>query len=99
MEYTVHVSIQIVPISKLPLYPIIDKAIEVIQSSGVEYIVGPMETVMQGPYDKLMSVAKMAQQACLDAGADDVVVTMKVHARKHGDVSWHEKNLDRSKVR
>ena len=97
MRNQVHISIQIVPITNQPPYPIIDKAIEVIEKSGVKYVVGPMETVMQGPYDKLMDVAKQAQQACLDAGADEVVVTMKVHARKDGDVSWEEKNIDRAR--
>ncbi|MFZ6010494.1 MAG: thiamine-binding protein [Bacteroidota bacterium] len=95
MNHQIHFAIQIVPITKLPHYPIIDKAIEVIRQSGVKYQVGPMETVMQGPYDTLMDIAKKAQQACLDAGADEVVVTMKIHARKIGDVTWEEKNLDR----
>jgi uncharacterized protein (TIGR00106 family) len=94
----VHIAIQIVPIANLPLYPIIDKAINVIQASGVEYTVGPMETVMQGNYGRLMEIAKKAQQACFDAGADEVVVTMKVHARKNKDVTWHEKNIDRSNI-
>lgn len=98
MKHQVHIAIQIVPISNKPLYPIIDSAIEVIQKSGVAYTVGPMETVMQGSYDELMQVAKDAQAACLDAGADEVVVTMKVHARKNGDVTWHEKNLDRQNL-
>jgi uncharacterized protein YqgV (UPF0045/DUF77 family) len=91
MNYQVHVAIQIVPISKHHPYSIIDKAIEVIARSGVEYRVGAMETVMQGPYDKLMRVATEAQQACFDAGAEEVVVTMKVHAKRDGNVSWEEK--------
>jgi uncharacterized protein (TIGR00106 family) len=91
MKHQVHVAIQIVPVSKQHPYPLIDKAIEVIAASGVNYQVGAMETVMQGDYDELMQVAKQAQQACLDAGADEVVVTMKVHARKDGDVTWEEK--------
>jgi uncharacterized protein YqgV (UPF0045/DUF77 family) len=91
MKNIVHVAIQIVPVSKEHPYPLIDKAIEVIQRSGVDFRVGAMETVMQGPYDKLMQIAKEAQQACIDAGADEVVVTMKVHAKKNGDVSWEEK--------
>lgn len=95
MNKQVHVAIQIVPITTLPAYEVIDEAIRIIEASGVEYTVGAMETVMQGPYDKLMEVAKKAQQACLDAGADEVVVTMKVHARKLHDVTWEEKNLDR----
>ena len=91
MNNTVHVAIQIVPVSKQHPYPIIDKAIEIIDQSGVEYRVGAMETVMQGPYDQLMEIAKRAQQACLDAGADEVVVTMKVHAKRSSNVSWEEK--------
>lgn len=87
----VHVAIQIVPISKEHPYPIIDKAIEVIQHSGVDYRVGAMETVMQGEYDTLMNVVKNAQTACFDAGADELVVTLKVHAKRGSDVIWEEK--------
>jgi uncharacterized protein YqgV (UPF0045/DUF77 family) len=87
----VHIAIQIVPVSKGHPYPIIDKAIDIIKQSGVEYRVGAMETVMQGPYDKLMDVAMRAQQACLEAGADEIVVTMKVHAKREGDVHWEDK--------
>ena len=91
MNHQVHVAIQIVPISKEHPYPIIDKAIEVIKSSGVDYQVGAMETVMQGDYRQLMNIAEKAQDACLNGGADEVVVTLKVHAKKHADVSWKEK--------
>ncbi|MBL0744933.1 thiamine-binding protein [Chryseolinea lacunae] len=91
MNHQVHVAIQIVPISKEHPYPIIDKAIEAIDEAGVVYRVGAMETVMQGDYDALMTVVKKAQEACFAAGADELVVTLKVHARKNGDVTWEEK--------
>jgi uncharacterized protein (TIGR00106 family) len=91
MKHQVHVAIQIVPISGEKPYPIIDKAIAVIEKSGVDYRVGAMETVMQGNYKKLMDIAHAAQEACLEAGADEVVVTLKVHARRDGDVTWEEK--------
>ena len=91
MKNKIHLAIQIVPISKDHPYPIIDKAIEVIKNSGVDYRVGAMETVMQGNYDQLMKVAKEAQEVCLQAGADEIVVTMKVHAIKDGDVNWEDK--------
>ena len=91
MKNQVHIAIQIVPISKEQPYPIIDKAIEVIKKSGVDYRVGAMETVMQGDYKKLMAVVEAAQEACLDAGADEVVVTLKVHTRRDGNVTWEEK--------
>jgi uncharacterized protein YqgV (UPF0045/DUF77 family) len=91
MKNQVHVAIQIVPISKDHPYPIIDKAIEVIKNSGVDFRVGAMETVMQGEYTNLMDVVEQAQLACLKAGADEIVVTLKVHARRGMDVTWEEK--------
>ncbi len=91
MKNQVHVAIQIVPISKEHPYPIIDKAIEVIKNSGVDYRVGAMETVMQGDYDTLMKIAAAAQEACLQGGADEIVVTLKVHAKRNDDVTWEEK--------
>jgi len=89
----IHFAIQIVPISKTEdLYSIIDKAIDIIKQSGLRYEVGPMETVIQGDYDTVFAVAKKAQEVCLEAGAEEIVVTMKVHARKNSDVTWEEKN-------
>jgi uncharacterized protein (TIGR00106 family) len=91
MKHQVHVAIQIVPITNGDAYALVDKAIEVIAASGVEYRVGAMETVMQGEYNQLLAVAQKAQEACLEAGADEVVVTMKVHAKRDGDVTWEGK--------
>jgi len=91
MKHQVHLAIQIVPISKEHPYPIIDKAIDVIRKSGVDFRVGAMETVLQGDYDLLMKIVKEAQEVCLENGADEIVVTMKVHARKVAAVNWEEK--------
>lgn len=93
MKNQVHVAVQIVPISNLPLYPIIDKAIEVIHLSGISYRVGAMETVLQGEYDAIMETIRKAEQACLENGADEIVVTMKVHAKRNSAVTWEEKGL------
>jgi uncharacterized protein YqgV (UPF0045/DUF77 family) len=96
MNHQVHVSIQIVPKTNgVHPYKVIDKAIELIHQSGIKYQVGAMETVMQGDFDTLMKVAMQAQEVCFDEGAEEIVVTMKVHARKNGDVTWEEKKLDR----
>lgn len=93
MKNQVHVAVQIVPITKEKPYPIIDKAIEVIAKSGIAFRVGAMETVLQGDYDVIMKTIKEAQEVCLAAGADEIVVTMKVHARQKGDVTWEEKGI------
>lgn len=93
MKHQIHFAIQIVPISKTHHpYVLIDKAIDVIKESGLRYEVCPMETVIEGDYEVIMQVIKKAQEACLEAGADEIVVTIKVHARKDSGVTWEEKN-------
>ena len=95
-DQNIHLSIQIVPKKAgAEIYPIIDKAIEVIQSSGVKYMITPMETVMEGQFDQLNQIALKAQQAVLNAGAEEVLVFIKMHYRKDGDVSFEEKRIDR----
>lgn len=95
-EHKVSLGIQIVPRTKtLDTYQLVDQAIEVIQKSGIKHLVTPFETVMEGPYDELMLIATQAQKAVLDAGADECLVYYRIHYRKHGDVTFEEKNLDR----
>ena len=91
MQHTVHLAIQIVPISKGHPYPIIDKALEVLKESGADFRVGAMETVIQGKYDEVMKLVKRMQEVCFENGADEIVVTMKVHASKAGDIAWEQK--------
>ncbi len=73
----VNVGIQVLPLTG-DLYPIVDRAIEVIAASGVKYEVGPMETVMEGPLDRLLEVAKAAHLACFEAGAEKVITFIKI---------------------
>lgn len=91
-KHLINLGLQIVPKSKtIDTYAIVDKAIEVIQKSGVNYVVTPFETVMEGPQEQLMQIALEAQAAAFEAGAEDVLVYYRIHARKAGDVSMVEK--------
>ena len=96
VEHNIHFSLQIVPKAEgKNTYDLVDKAIEVIQSSGIKYMVTPMETVLEGKYSEIQKVLDEAQKACLDVGAEEVLVFTKMHYRKNGDVTFEEKNLDR----
>ncbi|HEC23647.1 MAG TPA: MTH1187 family thiamine-binding protein [Chloroflexi bacterium] len=88
-ERTVNVAVQVLPLVE-DLYPVVDRAIEVIAGSGVKYEVGPMETVMEGPLDKLLEVAKAAHLACFEAGAGRVVTIIKI-ADQVGGTTIEEK--------
>jgi uncharacterized protein (TIGR00106 family) len=92
MSKSINLGIQIVPKSKtLDSYALVDKAIEVIQNSGVKYEVTPFETVMEGPEDKLMAIARQAQEAVLEAGADEILVYYRMQIRNNADVTMAEK--------
>jgi uncharacterized protein (TIGR00106 family) len=73
----VNLSVQVLPLVEDP-FPVVDKAIDAIASSGVRYEVGPMETVLEGSLDDLLMVAKAAHIACFEAGAEKVVTIIKI---------------------
>lgn len=70
---------------------IIDKAIEVVKKSGVNYEVGPMETTMEGELDQLIKIVENAIDACMKAGALSVFTNMKIFYNPKGVMTIHEK--------
>ncbi len=91
-SHKINAALQIVPRSEdEDIYSIIDKAIEVIGASGLKYEVTPMETVIEGPYDQVFEVIKAAQAAAFSSGAFELLVNIKLHIRKDGDVTFEEK--------
>jgi len=91
MDKTVNIALQILPSSKtIHPYTLVDKAIEVIAASGLRYKVTPFETVMEGSYDEIMKVVKLAQEACYEAGADSLMTYVKIQTSKT-DVSIEDK--------
>lgn len=92
MNHTINLALQIIPQSdKQDVYSLVDKAIEVIQRSGLKYEVCPFETVMEGGYDQIMGVVREAQHACFEAGAEELLVNIKMQVRRDEDVSIEEK--------
>ncbi|MEM5948307.1 thiamine-binding protein [Spirochaetia bacterium 38H-sp] len=80
-----HLSLQIIPMTeKERLYPIVDKVIDYIKKSGVRYIVGPMETTMEGELDLLFDIAKEAHRICLEEGAWRVGAVIKTDVLPEG---------------
>lgn len=89
---TINLGFQVLPrvADGVNLYDIVDRAIEVVQASGVKYEVGALETVMEGEMDQLIDIVKRAQQACIDAGAKEIMTHMRIHYRPEG-VTMDEK--------
>lgn len=81
-------AIQVVPFTKAgPNNTLIDKAIDAIRKSGVKHQVGPCETVMEGTGDQLNKALEDAQQACFDAGADELMVNVKIERSRDRDMT------------
>lgn len=90
---TVNLAIQVLPLH-LPqeeAYKIIDAAIEVVNKSGLKYEVCPFETVIEGPYDKVMAVMNEMQDACYAAGAESLLVNLKLHRSNTKDLGIDDK--------
>lgn len=91
MDKTVNIALQVLPSSKsIHPYAIVDKAIEIIAASGLRYKVTPFETVMEGSYEEIMKVVKLAQEACYEAGADSLMTYIKIQSSRT-DVSIEDK--------
>ncbi len=80
-----NVSLQVLPnVSEKDLYPVVDKVIDLIRESGVKYVVGPMETTMEGELRLLLEIVEKAQEICLRNGATRIVSVVKIDYRAGG---------------
>lgn len=93
MNYNINLAIQVLPlgIPKDEAYRIIDTAIALVQQSGLKYQVCPFETVIEGPYDKVMQLVNDMQDACYSAGAKELLVNMKLHRSVEKDMAIEHK--------
>ncbi len=88
----VNVAIQVIPIVNPEMvFPIVDKAIEYIAASGIKYRVTPFETVLEGDLNKILEIIKGAQNACYEAGADELITNLKIHSSKSKDLFIEDK--------
>ena len=78
MSNPVNVDIQVLPSTGGDVYSIVDRAIEVIQASGLKYEVGPLGTTVEGDLDSCLEVAKAAHRACFVDGVAGVVTIVKI---------------------
>ena len=90
---TINLALQILPsgLPKQKAYDIVDEAINAIAASGLRYRVCPFETVMEGSYEEVMKTVEAAQEAAFAAGAEDMMVYIKIQRSKSHDIAIHDK--------
>lgn len=76
----INASIQVVPITKKEdAFPVIDKAIELIQKSGLKYSVGAFETTIEGEYEPVQHLLKQVQDFCYSQNKIQFLIYTKYH--------------------
>ena len=91
--YNSSISFQVLPKARSDkkLIEIVDKVIEMIKKSGVNYEVGPMETTMEGDLETLFQIVKKAQYLCIKAGAENVFTNVKIIYNPKGVMTIEQK--------
>lgn len=87
----INAAIQLLPLkTEEHRYRVVDKAIELIQKSGLNYKVCPFETVVEGDTEEVYELIKQIQTEILKNGCDELLLNVKIHAATR-DLSFSEK--------
>ena len=87
----INAAIQLLPIgAKENKYDLIDKAIGLIQNSGLNYKVCPFETVVEGSSEAVYKLIQSIQTETLSHNCEELLINIKIHAAKR-DLSFSEK--------
>ncbi|HHW61246.1 MAG TPA: thiamine-binding protein [Syntrophomonadaceae bacterium] len=86
-----NLSLQIIPaVEEEDLYAAVDEVIALIKESGFPYIVGPMETTVEGDLSALLQLVRDAHELCAQRGVPRVVSVVKIDYKPDG-VTMDEK--------
>jgi uncharacterized protein YqgV (UPF0045/DUF77 family) len=81
----VNLSLQVLPVvPEERIYPVVDRVIEMIHATGLSYVVGPLDTTIEGELEDLLAIVKNAQTICLEEGAQRIVSVIKIDYKKEG---------------
>ncbi|HHX51618.1 MAG TPA: thiamine-binding protein [Clostridia bacterium] len=87
----VNLSLQVIPlVPEEKVYQVVNQVISLIDDSGVNYLVGPLETTMEGELEELLELVKQSQEICTRAGATRVLSVVKIDYKPEG-VTMDEK--------
>ena len=71
----------------------VDAVIDYIDSTGIDYFVGPFETAIEGDYERCMEILKNCQLVGAEAGCTHVMTYAKINFRPDGDVMTTDRKI------
>ncbi|GAE36945.1 thiamine-binding protein [Halalkalibacter akibai] len=85
MSTTVTAGFQILPNGRdMNTDGMISEIIKVVEESGLNFKVGPMETVVEGNLHDVFTLIQKAQQVGINSGATECMTNIKVHYKPSG---------------
>ncbi len=87
----INAALQLLPLkTNEDRYSVVDKAIELINKSGLNYKVCPFETVVEGKPEDVYKLIHEIQSGILKNGCDELILNIKIHAANR-DLTFQEK--------
>jgi uncharacterized protein YqgV (UPF0045/DUF77 family) len=90
-SHVCNLSIQVIPLKTAHSYDIIDKAIAVIQQSGLKYEVQPFSTVLEGHFEELMALVAHVRDELKASPCEEYLLNIQFHERANKPVYLIEK--------
>lgn len=88
----INASIQVVPLTNIEeAFPVIDRAILLIQNSGLKHTVGAFETTIEGEYEAVQTLLRQVQDFCNAQKEFQFLVYTKYHFCGGEDISSESK--------
>lgn len=76
----INATIQVIPLTQIEkAFPIVDKAIELIQHSGISYSVGAFETTLEGEYEAVQQLLRKLEDFCYAQKEVQFLIYSKLH--------------------
>lgn len=90
-EKKINAAIQLLPIdTKEVRWDVVDRAIAVIENSGLNYKVCPFETVVEGTMPEVLALIEKIKTTALEKDCQEILINIKIHAATK-DLSFNEK--------
>lgn len=88
----INAAIQLLPGDKKDIaWEIIDKAIRLIEDSGLTYKVCPFETVVEGRFKEITHLIEKIRDLCFISGAEDILINLKLQMGNNKDIFIQDK--------
>ena len=88
MGTIIHAGFQLIPLQTVdPAYSLVNKAIDIIKASGLNFKVTPFETVVAGSFEEVQSLLSSLEQLTKQESITEWIIQVRLHGKLNTDLS------------